>query len=71
MQMLLTCSCGHLHLYVLPITLGILYFAVVAYINPMSRTLIGLVGLAVAVLFVGKHLADICLLGHDPIFTFN
>ena len=69
MQMVLTCSCGHLHLYLLPITLGILWFAFLAYLKPTSRTLIGLFGLAIAVLFFGKHLGDILYLGHDPLIT--
>ena len=66
-----TCSCGHLHLFLLPITLGILTFACLAYSRPSSRTLIGLIGVSIAVLLVGKHIGDILWLGHDPLITFR
>ena len=70
-QMTMTCSCGHLHLYLLPVTLAILWFAFRAYLNPTSRTLTGMIGLTIAILFVGKHVGDVLWLGHDPIITFH
>jgi len=66
-QMFLTCGCGHLHLYILPITLMILGFAIHACSEPKSRTLTARIGLAVALLFFGKHVADILWLGHEPL----
>lgn len=69
-QMLLACACGHLHLYTLPVTLGILCFAIAAYLKPTSRTLVGLIGVAIAVLFFAKHMADILWHGHDPLIKF-
>ena len=69
-QSMLGSACGHLDLFALPITLAIVAFAFNAYRKPSSRTLIGLAGLAFAVLFLGKHLGDILWLGHEPLVEF-
>jgi hypothetical protein len=70
-QMLLACACGHLHLYLLPVTLALLVSAIHAYSRPQSRTLLGLIAVAAAMLFFGKHVGDILWLGHDPLFSFS
>ena len=69
-QTMATCTCGHLHIYLLPITAGLLCFAFFAYSQPKTKTTVGLIGLVVAALFFGKHMGDILWLGHDPLIPF-
>lgn len=67
-QLVMSCACGYLYSKLLPVTFGLLVLAIIPYSRPKCRTVVGILGIAVAFLLFSKNVADILWLGHEPLF---